>query len=210
MTDWPPTFPPYLRVELVAKTLAILTHLRHHDIPAVILGGFVRDLALGRTPKDIDFFIDATSATVPKLITALDGYAWVRKVKPFPFQDTHFVLDIEVPNIAQEIQLIGFTGPITPEVMAGHADIGLCQGAFNTESFYAASAFEADLANRTLTLLRWDTNLADFRRGLTRLIKFAHRIGFTPVLPAELSADQQAEWQRAQQWAKLFQVNPPA
>ena len=55
------------RKQIDENTLKVLYRLRSHGHKAYLVGGSVRDLLLGRTPKDFDVGTDATPNQVKKL-----------------------------------------------------------------------------------------------------------------------------------------------
>ncbi len=58
---------PISRKSIDENTLKVLYRLRSHGFKAYLVGGGVRDLLLGRTPKDFDVGTDATPNQVRKL-----------------------------------------------------------------------------------------------------------------------------------------------
>src|SRR5512137_359431 len=58
---------PISRSLISPNALKILYRLRDNGYKAFLVGGSVRDLLLGRTPKDFDLATDATPAEIKKL-----------------------------------------------------------------------------------------------------------------------------------------------
>lgn len=58
---------PISRKQIDQNTLKVLYRLHRHGYLAYLVGGSVRDLLLGRTPKDFDVGTDATPSQVKKL-----------------------------------------------------------------------------------------------------------------------------------------------
>jgi poly(A) polymerase len=53
---------PLSRKDIDSDVLKILYRLHHHGFLAYLVGGCVRDLLLGKTPKDFDVATDASKS----------------------------------------------------------------------------------------------------------------------------------------------------
>ena len=58
---------PIKKTKIDPDAFKIITCLRDNGFSAYIVGGAVRDLIVGKTPKDFDITTDATPARIKKL-----------------------------------------------------------------------------------------------------------------------------------------------
>jgi hypothetical protein len=145
----------------------------HMDFPdAVIAGGALRDLILGREIKDIDVFAHAngnydTPWTSAQLKGCMDHYLGPSKIsineafaKACP-AITGVVCAVEIwarYTLPNPVQLILTPFPVTLRSAVARIDFGLCRVAYDGKTLYRSPEFDYDAENKQFTLYRADND----------------------------------------------------
>lgn len=176
-----------------------------NDASAVIAGGCVRDYLLGREPKDIDVFVNvackdqlrvlgrALPATFSvSLMRELTEYEvapdWVGEVSgvldgSFCPEGSHDIFDDYT-----QVQIIGRpSADFGGAQLVSRFDFGITRSWYDGELHDTPEAAQ-DRANRTVTLMRWDTD-DHVRSSLKRFERWRDRYSepFRLVLPDHLT-----------------------
>lgn len=136
---------------------------------AFIGGGALRDLMLDRPVKDIDIFVQATGHQ------DLHDYLLAKGYRRTAFASSQYLGgDLECVRASE--YALGFGIPINvvellsfvslPGALDRH-DFGLCQIGFDGNTLMKSAAFERDVANKTLTLIRCESSI-QFNRSMRR------------------------------------------
>lgn len=177
--------------------LKALTNVQKHYPDALIAGGFLRDMATERTPKDIDIFIPYQVLPVgfplaPELST--DGLA-----EYCNGTDVACVWDLrgyELP--VQVIMLQPYLD--TVERVKNH-DFGICQIWWHGQGVAEYTPeFIQDLRAKTFTLIHCEDN-KEYRRSIRRWYRLSEKYeGWALVIPDEFqrfAADEFEDWSKS-------------
>ena len=153
------SIPPYWHLAL--------DRVQRYNKSAVISGGAIRDLDLGRPVKDIDIFVSAEAAM--KSIKGVIGdmsTAWTENPE-YADGTARAILASSTSNPVDKSQLpINITklgkGSNPRERWREH-DFGLCQIMFDGHKFESTEYYEHDKENQTLTLTHCDSYYAWYR-----------------------------------------------
>lgn len=168
-----------------------LTKMFHAGFPdARIAGGYLRDLYLGRKPKDMDIFIANRWTTTPTMEAALSSAFGT----PVRFQcDMGYGPDSEVDRVfaqalpgACPLQIIELAEGIAPADRFQRYDWGLCQIELTLDGGVNRSeAFERDLLASTCTLVHCESE-REHARSMRRWARWQsemERLGIRMVDP---------------------------
>lgn len=126
-------------------------------------GGFVRDLLLGSTPKDIDIFVSGNNC----------GQYQNADCEEYVDQDVLTVdkHHINETDLALEIIILGPAVEFSPQGVIDRFDINLCKVVVDQEGTLTADeGFIADMTNKTITPVQLNGD------GNSRLIKRINRL----------------------------------
>jgi hypothetical protein len=144
----------------------ILKPLRSIGIPAIIVGGFMRDQLTGRPWKDIDLIVPywAHTEAAEALFGKIPSIAPVGDADPLyvhfclyaQYEDTFYREDWPV-----KVNLIIWREEceVSMQDAARRVNFGLCQIAWDGETVFKTAAFDEDFAKERFTLMRTDMGL---------------------------------------------------
>lgn len=172
-----------MNLELPPRWKAALEIIQLDFPDAVIAGGALRDLILGREPKDIDVFAEHRPFTPSQhLYTAADIKDWAqnylgpaRCVINDAWAAYNDALDgvvcaVEIDAALTRplpIQLITMNRPVTFENVVDRIDFGLCRVSHDGEQLFTHPHFHQDRAREVFTLRRC-TGQAQYDRSVQR------------------------------------------
>lgn len=171
---------PEQKMALGAQAKAVLLNLRAAwpRGQAVVGGGFLRDLALGVRPKDMDLFIMADTREGPseEMLKAMDEslgrIQWLARDGEYIAMGTCCrVGGTKVgPNghpYDVEVNVIVLDNGIRPADDARLNDFGICQIWFDGENVDCTEAFKRDIERKTFTLSVCEDE-GQFKRSMRR------------------------------------------
>lgn len=171
---------------------------------AMIGGGFLRDHDIGIPYKDIDVFVYARDgAEFERIVQAaehIDGTfdLGIEVVRGFLPDESYRQWNHDVTGIltvkthGEDVQIIGLdTEPeFTPASVYGTFDLGVCQIVYDGLKIHRSKEYEADVADKTITLLtvpRYPATGRQIMRSVARAKSLLDRfpVGWRFVLPDE-------------------------
>ena len=163
--------------------LDALDDVRQAAPSACLVGGCLRDLAMGGPVKDIDIFVPYSETDSLALSAALSARGWVWKTSlvTAAYQvgmrgEVRLVEEWRAPNCSQPIQIIHLIdgGENFAEMCWSRVDFDACQVVYDGHEVRASRAFWYAILNRRFTLLRAEDE-AQFRRSQRRAARFQER-----------------------------------
>jgi hypothetical protein len=149
--------------EIPRTWLQLLRVMELHFPEVLLAGGAVRDLILGKRPKDLDLWVNPHTA---------DAEFLKANLRAFPRDPANSAL-ISQPSAAHQIEsiwtcnwkgtaveIIVLNAPLIadPEALTSTFDIGLCQAAmYPSGMVYLSEHFTKDLRDHTMTVIRDET-----------------------------------------------------
>lgn len=150
---------------------------------AVLVGGYLRDKLHGKPFKDIDIFV-ASPREHGGFEKTLEGLReeFGNALSQYLVHMDYLGWDPEVTGVATikmavgEVQVIGLNWRhLDIQRVLNRFDFGLCQVGWSPrDGLVTTPAFEADRAQKTFTLLRYDT-VSNFDRSMRRWERFSKR-----------------------------------
>lgn len=155
-------------IEIPDEWCAILSDIRKHDPLAMIAGGSLRDLSLGRAPKDLDIFTTFVPERNDLAETGMDydGMQYVKAVVTYPVD-----LDMPFNLVLHE--------PCTNEAMLESFDFGICQIGFGGTNLIKTKAFEWDVKYGVFTMRHTDR----YARSIKRYSRWLNRYDWEIRIP---------------------------
>jgi poly(A) polymerase len=170
-----------LRPAVSPDVLEILTRtsrfLAEEDIPAYLVGGFVRDLLLGRDTADIDIAVAADALTTASRAAAALGGSCVRieeRLGRVVLSDSGRHIDFT--TIQNDIDGDLTRRDFTIDAMAFKLDAGI-ETSFDEDGLIDPFDGRDDLRRRTLRAVR-DTSFREDPVRLIRAMRIASELGF--------------------------------
>lgn len=151
----------------------LLIKFQQTDPSAMIAGGALRDLSLGRAPKDLDIFTIHTP-DVENLGSSEMDYEGMQYVEAV----VTFTTDLDIP-----INIIIHT-PISNQAMLESFDFGLCQIGYNGKEIIKTPAYDWDLKYGVFTMRHTDR----YSRSIKRYARWLDRYDWNISIP-ELNKD---------------------
>lgn len=159
--------------------------LAEHGIAAWLVGGYVRDLVLGRSSDDIDVAVDGPALELARAVADQTGGAFVELDDAtesarivwsnFSFQPSAFSLDLvrlRAPTINDDLRL----RDLTINALAVPLDVAL-QSRFDRNDLIDPTSGGVDLQQRVIRPCGQTTFVDDPLRML-RAVRFAAQLGF--------------------------------
>lgn len=148
--------------------ITILADIQIHDPTAMIAGGALRDLSLGRAPKDLDIFTTTPPIGRELETTGMDyeGMNYVVAVVTYPVD-----LDIPFNLVIHE--------PCTNLAMLESFDFGLCQIGFNGREIIKTPAYDWDFKHGIFTMRHIDR----YPRSIKRYARWLGRYDWDIAIP---------------------------
>lgn len=145
---------------------------------AVIAGGALRDLKMGKPIKDIDIFLsDTTEEQIDAFLVAQNAnqiYA-IREMRcygAFSNKEVHRVLTY--PKLVGEYDVEFIALDTQFENVLNRFDFGLCQIMYDGTNVITTSEFVTDVSSKKLTLLRCD-NPDQYNRSMKRATRMLEK-----------------------------------
>lgn len=147
---------------------------------AVIVGGALRDLYLGRPVKDLDVVVPCSAwlGVIEIRLDLMDTIATLRPVFPEEYgvenSDPHLVAVYELTRLPglPPVQLLWTDGLPTLEDQLNRLDFGICQIGYDGESVYCTNAFVKDVARLTFTLVSAHSRQRSLKRFERLSVKY--------------------------------------
>jgi len=187
-------------IELPAKWLEVLAKVQEVFPEALIAGGALRDLILGREIKDIDVFVRSRGEETQAALASIYGDAKAEHpdlVRDYgenvPELQGVYTLHVgdgdrdwapDSPVSDDEycpFQIIALNQDVTPDSCLGRFDFGICRVATDGKTVFIDPAFTKDIVAHTFTLLFCNKRESSMKR-FTRLTDEKYR-GWTLVDP---------------------------
>lgn len=164
----------------------ILRTIQAIEPSALIAGGCLRDLILGKEVKDIDIFIPSSDLGAIK--RELDKISYVRGLlmeDQEEYKGSSFILaSIDYTGKGPPLNLI-LVNDIT--TIPNNFDFGLNQISYRGDTIISTEAFNEDLQQQTFTL-KWCENQERFDRCVRRFRRLWQKYpGYKLVIPPEFS-----------------------
>lgn len=158
------------------KWCNLLNTIQINDPTAMIAGGSLRDLSLGRAPKDLDIF--ATQLPYVENLGSSDmDYDGMQYVKAVVTWET----DIDLPfNLVLH-------EPCTNQAMLESFDFGLCQIGFTGKELIKTTAYDWDFKHGIFTMRHVDRYARSIRRYARWLDRYQHFDIAIPELMTKVS-----------------------
>lgn len=146
----------------------ILSDIQTNDLIAMIAGGALRDLSLGRAPKDLDIFTTyiPTDKNLDSTNMNYEGMQYVKAVVTYNVN-----LDIPFNLIIHE--------PCTNIAMLESFDFGLCQIGFNGREIIKTPAYDWDFKHGIFTMRR----INRYPRSIKRYARWLDRYNWDIAIP---------------------------
>ncbi|KQW02224.1 hypothetical protein [Rhizobacter sp. Root1221] len=150
---------------------------------AILAGGFLRDLLLDRTPKDIDIFVPHTGCFQPgtlQLVPMMGAAEYMEQT------EVSYIWD--VPGFELPVQVIMLCPGLDPVDRAKAHDFGICQVWNDGAGLEWTPAFDKDWSNRTFTLDHCEDQ-KEFDRSMRRYERLQEKFaGFPLVIPPQFES----------------------
>ena len=153
---------------------------------AVLAGGYLRDLATGVTPKDLDVFVSEEDYFAATDYLYREGYHCTKHLN-----SGYVCLPAEVDAISDfthpdpsliPVNLVGLRGNLTMDQHVARFDFGICQIGYRNGEVFVTDAFMQDLQEQTFTLTREGEASREF--SMKRWERISPRFpGWTLVVP---------------------------
>lgn len=147
---------------------------------ALLAGGFLRDVMLGRQPKDIDIFVPHS-----------ENFSWgsieaVPMLGAAEYMEQCEVASIwDLPGEELPVQVIMLRPGLDPVDRAKAHDFGICQVWHDGCVQHMTRAFELDRLNETFTLVHCEDQ-KEFDRSMRRYERLQEKFaGFPLVIPPQ-------------------------
>lgn len=164
--------------ELLNVGLRALADVRACFPGAILAGGFLRDVILGREPKDIDIFVPCSLTADPGDLDMVPMRGAAEYMEQTEVDDIWDVRGYELP-----VQVIMLAPDLDPVERARAHDFGICQVWHDGEQLHHSGNFERDVMAKTFTLCICEDK-KEFTRSMRRWerlrVKFPE---FTLVVP---------------------------
>ena len=174
--------------------LKALTDVQKHYPDALIAGGFLRDTATGRTPKDIDIFIPHQE--LPRgfpLASELSVEGGAQYASGTEVECLWDLTGYELP-----VQIIMLRPGMDPVERSQNHDFGICQIWWNGvgQAEYS-EAFIHDIRHKTFTLTHCEDE-SEYKRSIRRWDRLSQKYPeFSLVIPDKFqrfAADEFEDW----------------
>ncbi len=176
---------------LLSQIRAILDLFSDNRMRAVIGGGVLRDLYLGREYKDIDLFLNAADGSDEKVIELLTKQGFTCKMivsmeatEYLTFTDVASVIEATHPVLLAPLQIVRMAANnLSGERMIERLDLGPCQiGMDHLGNFWTTDIFRNDVVKTTFTVTR--DGERDIDRSTKRFTRLSLKYpGWKLVLP---------------------------
>lgn len=153
-------------MEIPAKWKAIMSLAQEIEPRAVLAGGALRDLDNGKPVKDLDIFVPSHSEAVFHQTVYAFSKVWDAPTVPYESFESYMTWHDRLMGVAEwellgvPVQIIGlYLADVmwSPDGVINRVDMGICQIAWDGESFYKTPAYDVDKQTQTFTIVKRQT-----------------------------------------------------
>lgn len=142
-------------IEVPASWQRLILTIREQDPKAIIAGGAVRDLILGRKPKDLDIFVSVRAHTLA--VMRPSGYSWGFNAYHDALNSSAFrirnIYQSKWRGIIQPLQSIELEEMADdPLTLIENFDFGICMAAYDGKEIIRSRHFDHDVEHKVFTL----------------------------------------------------------